>query len=223
MFSLVIPTFNEKDNIKPLLDAVTRSLSGLDFEVIIVDDDSPDGTAAEVLNYKAVDERVRLIVRRKDKGLSSAVIAGFERAKGDVLGVMDADLSHDQRILPRMIKKVKGKYDMVIGTRSGVKGWGWDRKIISAGGKLLAKLLLRVPISDPMSGFFVIKKKVFDKVKNKVNPIGFKIMLEIYYRAMPLKVAEEYYVFTDRVLGESKVMGNIKGYVKQLYSLRFSK
>jgi dolichol-phosphate mannosyltransferase len=121
-----------------------------------------------------------------------------------------------------MIKLVRGDYDMAVGSRIGVEGWSIKRKVISAGGKLLAKLALGVSLSDPMSGYFVVDKKVFERVESKLDPIGFKIMLEVYYRALPLKVVEVPYVFVDRVAGESKVMNNITDYLRQLRSLRSS-
>lgn len=223
LFSLVVPTFNERDNIKALLDSVVKALHGFDFEVLVVDDDSPDGTGVEVLNYHAVDKRVRLLVRKKEKGLSSAVIAGFNHAKGEVLGVMDADLSHDSRILPDMVKAVMGDYDMAIGTRSAITGWTLKRKVISKGAGFLAKSILGVGLSDPMSGFFVIKKSVYDSVKEELNPIGYKILLEIYARAMPLHYIEVPYVFTNRFKGESKLSSKVmKEYLKQLRELRSS-
>jgi dolichol-phosphate mannosyltransferase len=223
MFSLIIPTFNEKDNIKPLLDAVTSVLKDVDYEILVVDDDSPDGTATEVLNYHYINNRVKVLVRKKEKGLSSAVITGFSKARGDVLGVMDADLSHDPSILPEMIKSVLGDYDMAIGTRSSVNGWGLKRKLISKGACMLARTLLGVSISDPMSGYFVVKKSVFDRVKDVLNPIGYKIMLELYVRALPLKVAEVPYIFENRTIGESKLSNKVmKEYLKQLFSLRSS-
>jgi dolichol-phosphate mannosyltransferase len=224
MFSLVIPTYNEADNIFPLLDKVTSVLEGLDFEVIVVDDDSPDKTYEEVIHYRKRDPRVRCIVRKSDKGLSSAVIAGFERAKGKILGVMDADLSHDPRILPKLIKACEGESDLAIGVRSAVKGWGLNRKLISKGAKFLAKFFAGVELSDPMSGYFCLKRDVFERVKDKLNPIGYKILLEIYVRAMPLRVTEVPFVFVDRVHGESKLdSGVIKEYLKQLFDFRSNK
>ncbi|MFA5406116.1 MAG: polyprenol monophosphomannose synthase [Candidatus Nanoarchaeia archaeon] len=223
MFSLIIPTYNEKDNIKPLLDAVTDVLKVVDYEILVVDDDSPDGTASEVLNYHYSNNRVRVIVRKKARGLSSAVIAGFDKARGDVLGVMDADLSHDPEILLELIKCVQGDYEMAVGTRSSVNGWGLKRKLISQGACTLARAFLGVSISDPMSGYFVIRKSVFDRVKDSINPIGYKIMLELYARAMPLSVAEVPYVFENRAIGESKLSNKVmKDYLAQLFSLRSS-
>lgn len=221
MFSLVIPTYNEKGNIKPLLDVVFKALHGFDFEVLVVDDDSPDGTGVEVLNYRALDKRVRLLVRKNEKGLSSAVIAGFLHAKGDILGVMDADLSHDPRVLPEMIRAVMGDYDLAVGTRAAVSGWTLKRKLISSGASFLAKSLLGVSLSDPMSGFFVLKREVFERVKDLINPIGYKILLEIYARASPLNYLEVPFVFQNRVSGESKLSGKVmKEYLRQLMSLR---
>lgn len=223
MFSLVIPTYNERENIKPLLDAVVKALHGFDFEVLVVDDDSPDGTGVEVLNYHSVDKRVRLLVRKKERGLSSAVIAGFNHAKGDVLGVMDADLSHNPRILPDMVKAVMGDYDLAVGARSGVAGWGFGRKLISSGAAFLARTVLGVSLSDPMSGYFVVRKSVFDNVKDELNPLGFKVLLEIYARATPLHYLEVPYIFENRLHGESKLSGKVmREYLKQLRDLHAS-
>ncbi len=221
MFSLIIPTYNEAENIVPLLDSVTAILEGLDFEVIVVDDYSPDETYKKVGEYHDRDSRVRCIVRKSDKGLSSAVIAGFKRARGDILGVMDADLSHNPRILPKLINGVNDGFDLAVGVRSAVEGWGVKRKLISKGAKLLARLLAGVKLSDPMSGYFVLKRSVFERVKDELNPIGYKIFLEIYARARPVKVFEVPFVFSDRVAGESKLdSGVMLEYLKQLFSLR---
>ncbi len=219
MLSLIIPTYNEKENITILLEKLTNILRD-NYEIIVVDDDSPDGTALEVLKFKSKNPNVRIIVRKKERGLSSAVIRGFEKAKGDVLGVMDADLSHDPSILPEMLKAIK-KYEMVIGTRKSVVGWGLKRKVISKTASLLAKTILGVNIKDPMSGYFMIRREVYEKIKDKINPIGYKIMLEIYYRAKP-KTKEIYYVFNDRERGKSKLSKKvIFEYIKQLISLRY--
>jgi len=221
MFSLIIPTYNEAENIKPLLDSVTSILDGLDFEVIIVDDCSPDETYKRVGEFHDKDSRVRCIVRKSEKGLSSAVIAGFERAKGDLLGVMDADLSHDPRILPKLINACAGEFDLAVGVRSSIEGWGFKRKLISGVAKLLARVLVGIKLSDPMSGYFTLKRSVFERVKGELNPIGYKIFLEIYARAKPIKVLEVPFVFTDRVYGESKLdSGVILEYLKQLFNLR---
>jgi len=221
MFSLIIPTYNEAENIPILLDKVTSVLEGLDFEIIVVDDNSPDKTYEIVAKYHARDPRVRCIVRRSERGLSSAVIAGFLRARGNVLGVMDADLSHDPRILPKLINACENEYDLAVGVRSSVVGWPLSRKLISRGAKFLAKLFLNVELSDPMSGYFVLKREVFERVKDKLNPIGYKILLEIYARARPLRILEVPFVFTDRIHGESKLDSNVmREYLKQLFSLR---
>lgn len=219
MFSLVVPTFNEKENIRLLLESVIKALGKIDFEVLVVDDDSPDGTGIEVLNYHAKDSRVRLLLRKKEKGLSSAVIAGFNHARGDVLGVMSADLSHDPKVLPCMVNAVMEGYDIAVGTRSGIEGL--KRKVISRGAAFLAKTVLSVSLSDPLSGYFVISKSVFDGVKEKLNPISYKILIEVYVRAAPLRFIEVPYVFTNK--GESKFSGKVMSeYLRQLRDLRSS-
>ncbi len=223
MFSLIVPTYNESSNITALLESVTKVLTGLDFEIIVVDDYSPDKTYEVFSEYRKKDDHIRCLVRKNESGLSSAVIRGFERAKGDILGVMDADLSHDPKILPKLIKAVEDGSQMAIGIRESVEGWGITRKLISKCATMLARLLIGVKISDPMSGYFTLKKSLFEKVKGDLNPIGYKILLEIYARAKPENVAEVPFVFKNRVAGESKLSNKvIKEYLKQLISLRKS-
>lgn len=198
---MIIPTYNEKENIKKLIPKIAKTLK-TDYEIIIVDDNSPDKTAEEA---KKLGKRYNVkVIRRSGKlGLSSAVVAGFEKAKGEILGVMDADLSHPVDKLPEMLKAMKIN-DMVVGSRY-VKGgdignWTLKRKIISKGATLLAKPI--TSLKDPMSGFFMIRRSL---LKAKLNPKGYKIALEIYAKSKPKRVKEIPIKFIDRESGSSKM------------------
>ncbi|MFH1977834.1 MAG: polyprenol monophosphomannose synthase [Candidatus Aenigmatarchaeota archaeon] len=203
--SVIIPTYNEKDNVKRLLPEIfsTFSKNNIRGEVIIVDDNSPDGTA-EVVKKMEKRFQVHVVKRRGKLGLSSAVLRGFKEAKGDILGVMDADFSHPVNKIPYMIKALKTN-DIVIGSRyvpgGGIKNWPLKRKIVSKGATLLAAPVTN--IKDPMSGFFFLRKSVIKGVK--LNPRGYKIGLEILVKGKYEKAKEISYVFKDRAEGDSKL------------------
>jgi dolichol-phosphate mannosyltransferase len=227
-FSLIIPTYDEKDNIPILLNRLRDTLGNKkDIEIIVVDDDSPDLTWQVAEEYSRKDSRVRVIRRMQDKGLSKAVIEGFNSATGDILGVMDADLSHDHKILPQMISTVQNEgYDLVVGSRripgGGADKWPWYRKLTSNFATLLAKIFLNIELSDPMSGYFTMKKDLFEGAKDNINPKGYKILLEIYVRANPSRVKEIPFVFKDRNQGYSKMTTKVMlEYIHMLFNLRF--
>ncbi len=226
-FSLVIPTYNEKDNINLLLEKLVETLGpGDDFEIVVVDDDSPDLTWKIAESRAQKDKRIKIIRRRNERGLSSAVIEGFNKARGEILGVMDADLSHDHFILPQMIKAVRDEdYDLAVGSRripgGGSEKWPRHRKISSDIATILAKRVLGVKLSDPMSGFFTLKRDLFESIKQKLNPRGYKILLEIYVRSHPRRIKEIPFVFKDRRQGYSKVTLKVMvEYFQMLYRLR---
>ncbi|HEV8674595.1 MAG TPA: polyprenol monophosphomannose synthase [Methylomirabilota bacterium] len=207
--SLVIPTYNERDNLVPLLDAVRRAMAGRDLEIWIVDDDSPDRTWQAAAHYGDTHPEVRVVRRMNQRGLSGAVLEGFGRAGGDVLAVMDADLSHDPAILPRLVDAVRGGADLAVGSRrvpgGGAERWPWHRRQASDAATALARWWLRVPLADPMSGYFVLHRRVFERVREHLRPQGYKILLEIVCRAGPLDIVELPYVFRDRRQGVSKL------------------
>ncbi len=219
MISIVIPTYNERENIAILIPRIfgTFSEHGLEGEVVVVDDNSPDGTAdaAEKLSGK-YDVKV---VRRAGKfGLGSAALDGFIHSRGDILGVMDADLSHPAEKIPEMMEQMK-RYDMVIGSRKvpggGMDDWPLRRKIISMGATLLARPL--TSINDPMSGFFLLNRTILDDVD--LNPEGFKIGLEIAVKCDPA-IKEIPISFRNRKHGKSKLGKNeIWNYLKHLKGL----
>jgi dolichol-phosphate mannosyltransferase len=206
--TLVIPTYNERDNIVPLLDAVRAALSGRDFELCVVDDDSPDGTWESAYQYARAHPCVSVIRRFEKRGLSAAVAEGFSRARGDLLGVMDADFSHDPALLPELWDAVAGGADVAVGSRrvpgGGAENWPWFRRRASDGATSLARWWLRLSLRDPMSGYFVLRRDVFDAVQDRLHTRGYKILLEIVCRAGPVKLVELPYVFRDRRQGVSK-------------------
>jgi len=222
--SLIIPTLREALNLEILLPQACAALSsevGSDFEVVIVDDDSRDGTD-KVIEAASRTCRVRLIVRKGEKGLSSAVIRGFAESSGDAVIVMDADLSHPPGLLSEIAKYLKQGYDLVLPSRymkgGGVEVWPLDRRILSWGATLMARPL--TPVRDPMSGYFAFQRPVIDGVR--LDPVGFKILLEILVRGRydRKKTIEIPYVFKNRNIGSSKLDGKVSGeYVKHLGKL----
>ena len=222
MFSLVIPTLNEADNIEECIRQVSEALAGYEYEIIVSDDDSPDLTweVAQKLNHP----HVRVLRRTEDKGLSQAVVEAFDVASGEQLGVIDADIQHDTAILPRMIDKLN-TVDLVIGSRNAPDGSYGElslyRRITSWIAAYLAQKLLRIPLSDPMAGYFVLNRDVFERARTTLSPRGFKILLEIYCCARPVKYEEIGFSFSTRSQGESKFSsGVIVEYLQSLIELR---
>ena len=209
--SVVIPTFNERDNVSLLIGRLADVLAGVDWEVIVVDDDSPDGTALTVRDLAEADRRVRLIHRIGRRGLSSAVVEGIQASSAPVAAVMDADLQHDEAILPRMVARLlEEDLDIVVGSRhadgGGLGDWSRRRARISRVATRLAHLILRADLRDPMSGFFVIRRAAFDRCVHRLSGQGFKILLDLFASApAPLRFAEEPYVFRQRRNGSSKL------------------
>lgn len=220
-FSIVVPTYNEAAGIERLiatLDEVFKN-HDLDGEIVIVDDNSPDGTGA-IVDGLAGRYPVRCLHRPGKLGLSSGVIDGWKFARPDsvALGAMDGDFSHDARIIPKMVSALEsGGYGLAIGSRyvagGGIEDWPLRRKITSLVAIGLAKPL--TPVRDITSGYFLVKRAALEGVE--LDPIGFKIGLEVIAKARYANVLEVPYVFTDRVAGESKLnQKEILNYLKQL-------
>lgn len=220
--SIIVPTYNEKENIKLLIEGIGKSFNSQDYEIIIVDDNSPDG-AAEVARNLSRLYPVKVIKREAKLGLSSAVLEGFKNCQGEILGVMDADLSHPPQAIPQFIQLLReGKVDLVIGSRyvrrGGISNWPLKRKIISLGAKILARPL--TPLKDPLSGFFFFKREVIEDVS--LNPKGFKIGLELIVKGKYKKAVEMSYIFRDRRYGKSKLAWReYKNYLLHLLRLYF--
>ncbi len=223
--SIVLPTFNEAENIVTVLARLDHALEGIPHELVVVDDDSPDGTWQIAQHYASDHPGVHVIRRSGERGLSSAVLAGMRAARGRVLGVIDADGQHDERILPEMVERVLAGADLCIGSRAveggGYGDWGRGRRFASWLATEMAHVLLRVPATDPMSGFFVVSREHYEAVAGEVNPQGFKILLEFLSRSGP--VTEEVgYVFRNREHGETKLSGGVVlAYLLALVQLRF--
>ena len=188
---------------RQLVPRLAAALAGHTWELIIVDDGSPDGTADIAESYADVHP-VRVVRRPGKAGLASAVLAGFAQARGDVLLVMDADLSHPPEAVPLLVTAIEGGADLAVGSRyvqgGGTEDWPLKRRVVSRAACLVGNVL--VPIRDCTSGFFAIRRSAIEGVK--LNPIGFKIGFEVMARGRYKKAVEVPYVFRDRELGKSK-------------------
>jgi len=213
--SIVIPTFNEKENVTELVRLVTAAMTGVRWELIFVDDNSPDGTARAVRELAAADGRVRCIQRLGRRGLSSACIEGMLSSSAKYLAVMDGDLQHDETLLPMMFDALQsGDVDIAVATRyadgGGTGDWDARREQLSRASTGLAKRVLQVELSDPMSGFFAIERETFLGLAPKLSGVGFKILLDLFASAdPPLRVREFPYEFRSRKAGETKVDGMV--------------
>lgn len=212
MISVIIPTYNERGNIRLLYGRIARSMEKQedDFEVIIVDDNSPDGTGREVKELGKKDKRIKLVERKGKLGLSSAVMAGVERSEGEKIIVMDADLSHPPEKLPEIAAALEN-CDVVVGSRNiaggGVRKWPVHRRAISLGATILAKSVLGAKTSDPMSGFFGVKREIIRGMK--IRSKGYKILMSILAGSSKLEIREVPYFFEDRRAGKTK-LGNME-------------
>jgi dolichol-phosphate mannosyltransferase len=225
--SLVIPTYNEAENIPTIIDKIFDILrhNSLDGEVIIVDDDSPDRTW-EIAEKLTTKYNIKVLRRVNKRGLSSAVIDGFSVAKGDIIGVMDADLSHPPEKIPELLQPIiSNKSDIAIGSRyidgAQIESWPLGRKISSRIASLAVRGLTRV--RDPMSGFFFFRKGVIEGIE--LSPKGFKIGLQIIVKGKYSNTTEVPINFRDRKHGHSKLGFRVVlhdfFHISKLYLIRF--
>ncbi|MBK7766712.1 MAG: glycosyltransferase family 2 protein [Sulfuritalea sp.] len=210
--SIVVPTYNEAGNVIELRDRVAAALAGFDWEMIYVDDDSPDGTSATVRELAQRDSRVRCIQRIGRRGLSSACIEGMLASSAGVVAVIDADLQHDERLLPAMFDVLRGDdIDVVVGSRyaegGSMAGWDRSRAATSRFATQLSRLVLKADLQDTMSGFFMVRREVVERcAKAGMSGVGFKILLDLFATSpTPLRCRELPYQFRDRFSGESKL------------------
>lgn len=223
MVSIIIPCYNERECLPLLVEEIFTVLNeaSIEGEAVVVDDNSPDGTG-EVAEELGRRYRVKVVHRAGKEGLSSAVVAGFGAAAGDILGVMDADLSHDSAILPRLIRPLQeNSAQLAVGSRH-VKGGGSDnwpliRRFISKTAILMGRTVTSV--RDVTSGYFFFRREVIENVS--INPIGFKIGLEIFVKGKYDYFVEVPFIFKDRRHGQSKLgRGEVFGYIRHLAALR---
>jgi len=210
--SIVVPTYNEAENVPLLVEKLSAALTGIRWEVIFVDDDSRDGTAAVVRRLASSSpENIRVVQRIGRRGLSSACIEGALASSAPFIAVMDGDLQHDERLLPRMFEALQQNgTEIVVGSRfvpgGDVGDFAANRVKLSKLGARLARLIVKQDLSDPMSGFFMLRRDVFERVVRRLSAKGFKILLDIFASAPePLKTVELPFTFGSRVKGESKL------------------
>ena len=209
--TVVVPCYKERDNVAPMVAALSKALTGITWEVVFVDDDSPDGTADAARALARQDSRVRCIKRVGRRGLSSAVIEGALSSSAEYVAVIDGDMQHDETRLPLMLEAVHNGADMAVGSRhvQGGDSSGLSsplRKRLSETGIKLAQMMTRTSVSDPMSGFFLLRQELFEQLAGRLTGQGFKILLDLIL-ASPrrLNIAEIPYKFRPRAAGESKL------------------
>ena len=209
--SVVVPTYKEAGNVRELYTRLTRTLTDRSWEIVFVDDDSPDGTAEIVRELAQSDQRVRCIQRVGRRGLSTAVVEGALSSSAPIIAVMDADLQHDEAILPDMLGELASKQlDVVVGSRytsgGGTGTWDEKRKAISSFATRLSRGVVPQDLKDPMSGFFVVKSSTFREVVRRLSGYGYKILVDVFASSQrPLRFAEVSYTFRERLHGESKL------------------
>jgi len=209
--AIVLPTFNERGNVGPIFDRLEKALPGIRYEVIFVDDDSPDGTADVVRGLAEKHDNLRVLQRIGRRGLASACIEGILGAAAPVVAVMDADMQHDESILPEMLRRIREEnLDLVVGSRNMAGGSMGEftkaRVKLSQLGRRLSMMGAEHELSDPMSGFFMVRLTTFEQFAHRLSGIGFKILLDIVLSAGPgLRIGEVPYRFRLREHGESKL------------------
>jgi dolichol-phosphate mannosyltransferase len=214
--TVIIPTYNERDNIGAL---IPRILDRPRFRVLIVDDNSPDGTAEVVAEIVRSEPRVGLLSRPAKLGLGTAYIAGFRRALAEGAGYiceMDADFSHDPRYLPTLLEATETRYDLTLGSRyvrgGATTDWGMIRKVISRGGNIYARSILGLPVTDATGGFRCYRRRVLEAIDlDAIHSNGYSFQIELVYRTMRagFRIGEVPIIFPDRRVGRSKMSRRI--------------
>ena len=231
LFSLVIPTFKEAKNVAKIVEQLSNLLDEFllgDYELIVVDDNSPDGTWEIAQKLMPLYPQLRVMRRGDEKGLSTAVIRGWQAARGEVLGVIDADLQHPPELLEKLWGEIKRGGDMAIASRhvegGGVSDWSVIRRFLSRGAQTMGLIILPEVIgrvTDPMSGYFMVRRKCI--AGREMSPLGYKIQIEVLARGRVPWIGEVGYVFQERQEGESKVTSKqYVDYIRHLIRLRFS-
>lgn len=227
--SIVLPTYCEAKNLRDMVQQTDRVLSarlGDQYEIIIVDDDSPDRTWELALALTPMFPRLRVVRRIGERGLSTAVIRGWQVARGELLAVIDADLQHPPDALARLCDQIDGGADLAVASRhvpgGGVGDWSLLRRVVSRGAQLIGLVILPGVlgrVSDPMSGYFVVRRSALADVT--LSPLGYKILIEVLGRARVRRVEETPYVFRERAEGESKATLKVYAeYLRHLLRLR---
>jgi dolichol-phosphate mannosyltransferase len=230
-FSLVIPTFNEGKNISEIVRTISNLLDRImpgEYELIVVDDDSPDLTWELACKLMPSYPQLRVMRRETERGLSTAIIRGWQAARGEILGVIDADLQHPPEILLQLWEEMNKGAELAVASRNveggGVSEWSIVRRFLSRGAQILGLVILPEVISrlsDPMSGYFMVRRSAI--ANQLLSPIGYKILIEVAARGQIRWIAETGYIFRERVAGASKVTWKqYVEYVQHLITLRCS-
>ncbi|WP_219904633.1 glycosyltransferase [Stenomitos frigidus] len=230
-FSLVVPTYNESHNIERIVALLSQQLDAVlphDYEIIVVDDDSPDGTWRIAQALMSRYPFLRVMRRQAERGLSTAVIRGWQVSRGEVLGVIDGDLQHPPEVLQQLLAAITQGAALAVASRNadggGVSTWSAMRRFLSRGAQLLGLVLLPdvvSRVSDPMSGYFLVRRSAI--AGRSLHPLGYKILLEVLGRGEIEQIAEVGYVFQEREAGESKVTWKqYRDYIYHLLRLRVS-
>ncbi|MBD2256158.1 glycosyltransferase [Pseudanabaena sp. FACHB-2040] len=231
LLSLIVPTYNESGNIHQIVARLVELLDQAlpqNYELIVVDDNSPDGTWEKALLLTQSLPQLRVMRRQQEKGLSSAVIRGWQVAEGEILGVIDADLQHPPEVLLQLAEAMQTGVDLAVASRhvegGGVSEWSLTRRFLSRGAQMLGLVLLPQVVgrvSDPMSGYFLVRRSAI--AGPILNPKGYKILLEVIGRGQVKTIAEVGYVFQERTTGESKVSWRqYVDYIHHLVRLRLA-
>jgi dolichol-phosphate mannosyltransferase len=226
LVSLVIPTYNEAGNVRPLAEAIAKAFGGIDYEIIFVDDKSPDGTAKAITGLPDFGKKIRLIERPGKLGLASAVVEGAASASGRWILVMDGDLSHPPETARKMFDS-RDDADLIVASRNALgggksSGWSASRDLISRSAEILCKPFVDNRTSDPLSGFFLIKRGILTNTKIRVR--GYKILLNIIFDNPGMKISDVPYIFEPRLSGVTKLnSAEIATYVFDLGRLAFGR
>lgn len=227
MLSIILPTFNEKENLQIYIPNLIKICNSFPFEILVVDDNSPDRTWEVAENFSKLDKRIHCFRRIGEKGLSSAILFGITQAKGDWILCMDADGQHDMEKIPYIyFKAITNQYDLIILSRklsqNGLGDWSLYRKIISSFAEWLGRILVGFSVSDPLSGYFCIQRKFVLENIDKLNPKGFKILVEILGKLKPKNILELPYTFQPRTRGKTKLSSFVMvEYLLSLLEIRY--
>ncbi|CAK8714474.1 Dolichyl-phosphate beta-D-mannosyltransferase [Candidatus Electrothrix laxa] len=211
LLSVVIPCYNEIDNVEELTYRLAQTLQGISWEVIFVDDDSPDKTSQKIVDLAFQNPRVRLLHRIGRRGLSSACVEGMLSSSAPYIAIMDADLQHDETLLPDMLTALRSQQlDIVVGSRytdgGGIGGWDAKRAAYSRFATRISRYFTRTELTDPMSGFFMIRREALMQRVRKLSGVGFKILLDLFASSStPMRFQELPYTFKERHAGKSKL------------------
>jgi len=222
--SVIVPTYNERESLPELMDRLRQVARRLPLEVVVVDDASPDGTGAMAEQYAREGALPIVVVHRARKaGLASAVLDGARAARGDVVSVMDADLSHPPEVLVDLAAQIRAGADIAIASRyipgGRIEAWPLPRRVVSRAATALARAVLGLPARDPLSGFFAARRALL--TEGRYLGLGYKLLIEVLATHPKARVVEIPYRFVDRVRGASKLSaGEILDYVRLLLTLR---